>query len=78
MILSASSNTFQRSKNGADLNGAAVQIRSIFASLKGIGACTQNHPEQSVPIFHSRDLLHWRQIGHCLTLHPPAVARKLL
>jgi len=20
-----------------------------------------------VPIFHSRDLLHWRQIGHCLT-----------
>ena len=19
-----------------------------------------------VPIFHSRDLLHWRQIGHCL------------
>jgi alpha-N-arabinofuranosidase len=21
----------------------------------------------SVPIFHSRDLVHWRQIGHCLT-----------
>jgi len=20
-----------------------------------------------VPIFHSRDLVHWRQIGHCLT-----------
>ena len=20
-----------------------------------------------VPIFHSRDLIHWRQIGHCLT-----------
>jgi xylan 1,4-beta-xylosidase len=20
-----------------------------------------------VPVFHSRDLLHWRQIGHCLT-----------
>jgi hypothetical protein len=20
-----------------------------------------------VPIFHSRDLTHWRQIGHCLT-----------
>ena len=20
-----------------------------------------------VPIFHSRDLMHWRQIGHCLT-----------
>lgn len=20
-----------------------------------------------VPIFHSKDLVHWRQIGHCLT-----------
>lgn len=20
-----------------------------------------------VPIFHSRDLVHWRQLGHCLT-----------
>ena len=20
-----------------------------------------------VPIYHSRDLVHWRQIGHCLT-----------
>ena len=20
-----------------------------------------------VPLFHSRDLIHWRQIGHCLT-----------
>ncbi|HEU5088865.1 MAG TPA: family 43 glycosylhydrolase, partial [Roseiflexaceae bacterium] len=20
-----------------------------------------------VPLFHSRDLVHWRQIGHCLT-----------
>ncbi len=20
-----------------------------------------------VPVFHSRDLVHWRQIGHCLT-----------
>lgn len=22
-----------------------------------------------VPIFHSRDLVHWKQIGHCLTRH---------
>ncbi|MFC4776260.1 glycoside hydrolase family 43 protein [Paenibacillus sp. GCM10023252] len=23
----------------------------------------------AVPIFHSKDLIHWRQIGHCLTRH---------
>ena len=22
-----------------------------------------------VPVFHSRDLVHWRQVGHCLTRH---------
>jgi xylan 1,4-beta-xylosidase len=25
------------------------------------------HYSPGVPIFHSRDLVHWRQIGHCLT-----------
>jgi len=20
-----------------------------------------------VPVFHSKDLIHWKQIGHCLT-----------
>ncbi|MGF7029276.1 beta-xylosidase [Paenibacillus mucilaginosus] len=29
-----------------------------------------------VPVFHSRDLVHWRQIGHCLLTEKQSHIRK--